>query len=65
MNRPHIIGIQIVAQGLGDLVDAVVFVGGAVAEFYATGLAVSRLTACEDTLATYNPRPFAMLKELF
>lgn len=30
MNRPHIVGIQIVAQGLGDLVDAVVFVGGAV-----------------------------------
>jgi hypothetical protein len=32
---------------------------------FGTGLAVSRLTACEDTLATYDPRPFAMLKELF
>lgn len=37
MNKQHIEGIQIVAQGLGSLLQDVVFVGGAVAEFYATG----------------------------
>ena len=48
MNRPHIIGIQIVAQGLGDLVDEVVFVGGAVAEFYATGPAAEEARISDD-----------------
>ncbi|RLD90198.1 MAG: hypothetical protein DRJ29_15775, partial [Bacteroidetes bacterium] len=32
---------------------------------FGTGLAVSRLSASEDVLTTYDPRPFAMLKELF
>ena len=32
---------------------------------FGTGLAVSRLTTSEDTLTTYDPQPFAMLKELF
>ena len=48
MNRPHIVGIQIVAQGLGDLVDEVVFVGGAVAEFYATGPAAEGARISDD-----------------
>jgi len=37
MNKQHIESLQIVAQGLGDLLEYAVFVGGAVAEFYATG----------------------------
>ena len=48
MNRPHIVGIQIVAQGLGDLVDEVVFVGVAVAEFYATGPAAEEARISDD-----------------
>ncbi len=32
---------------------------------FGTGLAVSRLTTSEDALTTYDPHPFAMLKELF
>ena len=48
MNRQHIENIQIVAQGLGDLVDEVVFVGGAVAEFYATGQAAEEARISED-----------------
>jgi hypothetical protein len=32
---------------------------------FGTGLAVSRLTTSEDALTTYDPRPFAMLEELF
>ena len=32
---------------------------------FGTGPAVSRLAAGEDPLMTYDPRPFAMLKELF
>jgi len=48
MNRPHIIGIQIIAKGLGDLVDEVVFVGGAVAEFYATDPAADEVRISDD-----------------
>jgi len=48
MSRQHIESIQIVAQGLGDLVEEVVFVGGAVAEFYATSPAAEEPRISED-----------------
>jgi len=48
MNRSHIVGIQIVAQGLGDLVNEVVFVGGAVVELYATGPAAEEARISDD-----------------
>lgn len=48
MNRQHIEGIQIVAVGLGSLLTEVVFVGGAVAEFYATGPGSEEVRISED-----------------
>jgi hypothetical protein len=48
MNRKHIEGIQIVAEGLGNLLADVVFVGGAVAEFYATGPASEEVRISDD-----------------
>lgn len=48
MIEQHIEGIQIVAQGLGDLLTEVVFVGGAVAEFYATGPASEEARISDD-----------------
>ena len=37
MPSSNIVAIQVVSKGLGDLLDEVVFVGGAVTELYATG----------------------------
>lgn len=40
--------LQIVASGLGDLKDKVVFVGGVIAELYATDPAASEIRATQD-----------------
>jgi hypothetical protein len=48
MVRQHIEGIQVIAQGLGELLTDVVFIGGAVAEFYATGQASEEARVSDD-----------------
>ena len=48
MISQHIEGIRIVAQGLGELLNDVVFVGGAVVEFYATGPASEEARVSDD-----------------
>lgn len=48
MNLQHIHSIQVVAQGLEELREMVVFVGGAVAELYATDHAAEESRISED-----------------
>lgn len=48
MNKLHIQNIQIVAQGLERLIEDVVFVGGAVAHFYATDPAAEEARISDD-----------------
>lgn len=48
MERNNIQRLQIVAQGLGDLLNEVVFVGGAVAELYTPGAASEEIRISED-----------------
>ena len=48
MDSQHIKNIQIVAQGFGDLLDDVVFVGAAVAELYVNGPGFEEVRISED-----------------
>jgi len=50
MPGDNIIMLQTVASGLGDLVDEMVFVGGAVAELYADDPASSDIRPTQDYL---------------
>ena len=48
MQSQHINNLQIVAEGFGDFLDNVVFIGGAVAELYATGPGSEEIRISED-----------------
>jgi hypothetical protein len=66
MPSTNIIMLQIVANGLGELKDEMVFVGGAVAELYADNPAASeiRTTIDIDCVIEISSRPhFARLEE--
>jgi len=52
MPGDNIIMLQTVASGLGDLVDEMVFVGGAVAELYADDPASSDIRPTQDVDCT-------------
>jgi len=56
--------LQIVADGLGDLKDEIVFVGGAVAELYADDPASSDIRPTQDVDCTIELRTYRELTEL-
>ena len=48
MHSPNLVMLEIVADGLGELIDEMVFVGGAVAELYADNPALSDIRPTID-----------------
>ena len=56
--------LQIVADGLGDLKDEIVFVGGAVAELYADDPASSDIRPTQDVDCTIELRTYREHTEL-
>ena len=64
MPSDNIVMLQIVADGLGDLKDEIVFVGGAVAELYADDPASSDIRPTQDVDCTIESRTYREHTEL-